>query len=349
MLFNEVKYLKLISPRLERFAIKKDDGRTFLANCRCPICGDSEQSAKKTRGYFYNIGNRLLFKCHNCNASVSFPKWLKTFDLSIHQMLVMDEFQANSYTSNRITERDEKIPDLRTKPYRPSVLEGLKSINDLDDAHPAVEYVKNRKIPEIYWKDLYYAPKFHKWTLGHTDKFARVVKEFSNQEHPRLIIPFFTKDTKEAFMYHARAFGDEKPKYISIKIDKKPPPFYGMDRVNMNERVYIVEGPIDSLFLPNAVAVGSSGLHGFDYDIEKTYVMDNENRNREILREYKKLIDLGYDVCIWPDTYKFKDINEAYLAGLSLLDIKQIIDYNTFNGLKAEMRFSQWRKIRDDE
>ena len=348
MLYTDVRYLKQVSYRLERFKIKKDTGSTFLANCRCPICGDSETNSKKTRGYFYNVANAILFKCHNCNASLSFGKWLKEYDNNLYNLYAVDKFRDKHGADPVTPSVERKMPDLRTKPYKPCVLEGLKSINDLDDAHPARAYVESRKIPETFWGDLYYAPRFHKWTLNHTDKFARVVKEFSNQEHPKLIIPFFTKDIREVFMYHARAFGDEKPKYISIKIDKKPPPFYGMDRVNMDERVYVVEGPIDSLFLPNAVAVGSSGLHVFDYDVEKTYVMDNENRNREILKEYKKLINMGYDVCIWPESYKFKDINEAVLAGLSILDIKRIIDDNTFNGLKAEMVFSQWRKVDND-
>ena len=348
MLYNDVKYLKLVSPRLERFKIKKDNGASFLANCRCPICGDSEQNSKKTRGYFYNRGSKLLFKCHNCNSSLSFAKWLKDYDFSVYSMYAVDEFQSRPQ-ANTFVEKPEKLPDLRTKPYVPSILAGLKSINELSDEHPVRKYVESRKIPEKFWSDLYYAPKFFSWTTGHTDKFARVVKSFPEQEHPRLVIPFFTRDTKEAFMYHARAFGKEAPKYYSIKLDKKPMPFFGMDRMNDKERVYILEGPIDSLFLPNSVAIGSSSLHQFDLDVEKTYVVDNENRNREILKEYEKLIKLGYDVCIWPDSWKYKDINEAVLAGESILDIKRVIDDNTYHGLRAEIRLNQWRKVKDED
>ena len=349
MLYNEVKYLKLVSYRLERFKIKKDDGNHFLANCRCPICGDSEQNSKKTRGYFYSRGNKLNYKCHNCNASMSFARWLKDFDFNIYSMFALEEFQHKNPGALDLPEPAEKIPQLKTKPYVPSVLTGLKSIIELPDDHPVRAYVESRKIPEEFWPDLYYAPKFHRWTLQHTDKFARVVKEFPQQEHPRLIIPFFTEDTKECFMYHARSFGDETPKYISIKLDKKPPPFYGMDRLDKHEKVYIVEGPLDSLFLPNAIAVGSSALHiAVDGGLDQTFVMDNENRNREILKEYKKLIDMGVNIVIWPETYTYKDINEAHQNGMSLFDIKQLIDDNTFNGLRAEMMFHQWRKVKDE-
>jgi apolipoprotein N-acyltransferase len=122
-----------------------------------------------------------------------------------------------------------------------------------------------------------------------------------------------------------------------------------MDRLDKHEKVYIVEGPLDSLFLPNAIAVGSSALHiAVDGGLDQTFVMDNENRNREILKEYKKLIDMGVNIVIWPETYTYKDINEAHQNGMSLFDIKQLIDDNTFNGLRAEMMFNQWRKVRDE-
>lgn len=347
MLYNEVKYLKLVSYRLERFVIKKDNGNSFLANCRCPICGDSETNAKKTRGYFYSIGTKLNFKCHNCNASLSFAKWLKEFDFNIYSMFAMEEFQSKPSTYTPDAEPERKSPQLKTKPYVPSILVGLKSIVELNDDHPVRKYVMGRLIPEKYWSEIYYAPRFFKWTLGHTDKFKNV--DMKN-DHPRLVIPFFTRDTKEVFMYHARSFGDEKPKYFSIKLDKKPAPFYGLDRLDENEKVYVLEGPLDSLFLPNAVAIGSSALHTFvDGGLDITYVVDNENRNKEILKEYKKLISMGLNVCIWPDTYEFKDINEAVESGMSIFDIKQLIDDNTFNGLRAEMRFNQWRKVRDED
>jgi len=281
---------------------------------------------------------------------MGFARWLKDFDFNVYSMFALEEFQYKNPGAASLPEPEEKEPQLKTKPHRPSVLGSLKSVIELSDDHPVVDYVKSRKIPEEFWPDLYYAPKFHRWTTEHTDKFTRVVKEFPKQEHPRLIIPFFTADTKECFMYHARAFGDEKPKYISIKIDKKPPPFYGMDRLNKDEKVYVVEGPLDSLFLPNAIAVGSSALHiAVDGGLDQTFVMDNENRNREILKEYQKLINMGVNVVIWPESYKYKDINEAYLSGMSLFDIKTLIDDNTHNGLRAEVMFNQWRKVRDED
>ena len=60
-IYLDKKYINLISPTLEKFKWKKDN----LANCRCPICGDSELSKTKARGYFFTSDNSYFYKCHN--------------------------------------------------------------------------------------------------------------------------------------------------------------------------------------------------------------------------------------------------------------------------------------------
>lgn len=333
MLYLDVKYLKQVAYRLDRFKIKKDNGNTFLANCRCPICGDSETSQKKARGYFYNTANSLMFKCHNCNASMGFSKWLKDFDFNAHSQYLLEVFKNKKETYEVLTE-------LKTKAYRPSILEGTKSVLDLPDDHPVLNYLIERKLPKDRWNLLYYAPKFFKWTKQHVDKFKDVD---DSRDHPRLIIPWFDVNG-ECFAYQARSFGDEQPKYFSITVDKKPARFYGLERLNRDEKIYVLEGPLDSLFLPNAIAVGSSSLHTFaDPGLDITYVLDNENRNREILKEYQKIIKMNVHIFIPTDTYTYKDVNEAVQNGF--FDIKQFIDDNTYSGLKAQVRFNEWRKI----
>ena len=43
--------------------------------------------------------------------------------------------------------------------------------------------------------------------------------------------------------------------------------------------------------------------------------MDNEPRSREIIKRMEKLIDKDYELVIWPDNVKEKDINDMVLAG----------------------------------
>ena len=170
-------------------------------------------------------------------------------------------------------------------------------------------------------------------------------------DHPRLMIPF--RDEKgEIFAYQGRAFGDEKPKYITIKLDEDADKIYGLDKVTHDKPVLVVEGPIDSMFLDNCIAVAGADfskplsiggrlmLNG-----ELTIIFDNEPRNKEICKQIEKNISQGRNVVIWPDSMKHKDINDMIIAGYTKEQVQQIITDNTFSGAAAQLRFTEWRKI----
>jgi hypothetical protein len=147
--------------------------------------------------------------------------------------------------------------------------------------------------------------------------------------------------------FQGRAFGSEEPKYYTIKIDETEEKIYGMDRLDFSRRIYVVEGPIDSLFLPNAIAVSGAS---FDTPTIRqlltnaTIVMDNEPRSKDITKQLSKYIDKGYNVVMYPDTVQEKDINEMILAGRTPSQILELINTNTFAGMEAKLRFSEWRK-----
>jgi DNA primase len=162
-----------------------------------------------------------------------------------------------------------------------------------------------------------------------------------------MIIPYFTPAGK-CFAYQGRAYGDEDPKYFTIKVDETEEKIYGLDRIDYGKRIFVVEGPIDSLFLPNAIAVSGSS---FDTPtIRKllanaTIVMDNEPRNKEIVKQLEKYIESGYSVCMFPDTVKQKDINEMVLeGGLSPDEIIELLNTHTYTGMEAKLKFINWRK-----
>jgi hypothetical protein len=222
-----------------------------------------------------------------------------------------------------------------------NVLDGLKSISDLPETHPAAKYVVSRLIPRQYWDVLYYAPNFMAWVNTVTPKFI----EGKFTDHPRLVIPFFNTDGK-CFAFQGRAFGKEAPKYLTIKIDKGAQKIYGLDRIDVTKKIYVVEGPIDSLFLPNAVAVAGAhlDLHLLDGVLSKTVVIDNEPRNKEITTQLDGYIKKGYACYIPPDNLLAKDINDLAMSGMSQSEIVDLIDSNTFTGIAATLRFTQWRK-----
>ena len=142
---------------------------------------------------------------------------------------------------------------------------------------------------------------------------------------------------------------DKTLRYITIRtVDSDSKLVYGMDRVDLNQTVKIVEGPIDSLFLSNCLASGDANLNLTAKNIsadDKVLIFDNEPRNKEIVKMMHDAIKSDSYVVIWPDTIQAKDINEMVMSGISNDEIEKIISSNTFKGLRAQMRFVSWKKV----
>jgi hypothetical protein len=121
-----------------------------------------------------------------------------------------------------------------------------------------------------------------------------------------------------------------------------------MWRANPKKRVYVVEGPLDSLFIDNTVAmVGAAAIDQVPsrfVNSDMVYVLDNEPRNRQIVKFNENLIDQGKTVCIWPNGIKDKDINDMVYR-FTPKEIKKIMDDNAVSGLEATMRLNRWRKV----
>lgn len=339
-LWLDIKYAKFVGHKLSRFKIKKDTGSEFCASYRCPICGDSQKSERKTRGNLYTVDSELFAKCFNCGSSLHFSNLLKIVDHALYSQYKMEKFGKENRKEIE-THKLPVVPKLENGKFN-QIFDSCLSIQELNNTHPAKQYVMNRMIPESFWDELYYTPKFYTWSQEHTDKF----KDVFNAEHPRLLIPWYDKNNN-VFAYHARAFGTERSRYYSIVLDKTVPRFYGMDRLNTSNRIYCVEGQIDSMFLPNAIAVGGSSLNSFDIiGADIVYCYDNQPRNKEIVKLVEKTIDEGKIVSLIPeDIFVWKDINEAIMAGQTSEDMVCMIDKYASSGLKAKIMFNQWSKI----
>ena len=349
------KFVNFLSSRLERFAWKKDN----LANCRCPLCGDSQKNTSKARGFFYEKGGSYYYKCHNCGASHSLYTFLEFVDPTLK-----NEYQLERYRSNQ-TPRPKRVQIKATgvekmfgkrKPKEVVKSKLLVPINELDADHPARIFVKHRMIPKEKYDLLYF-----------TESFGEYIKELTGvvvlSPEPRLVLPFFDKDGnivaaqgRSLNMGSSTGSIDRENdttrktlRYVTIKSPDAPEKlWFGQWRVNPKKRIYIVEGPIDSLFLDNCIAmVGASGLNNIPEhlkDSEGVYILDNEPRNQQIVKLMERLIDSGRKVCIWPRSVMLKDINDMIIAGMSKSKIKKIIDDNTFEGLEAKYRLSHWSK-----
>ena len=320
--FVDVKYINLISSRFQKFKRVKNN----LYNFRCPICGDSQTNKNKARGYLYQIKNNTNYKCHNCGINVSFNNFLKQIDTQIHKQYIFEKFKEGNTGKNFTTQAP--VLKFETPKFKPKL--NLPKASENPDAKA---YLENRKLnPDNY----YYTEKFKEWTNSLRPTFDNVSKDES-----RIIIPLFHQNILVGFQ--GRALGPSKVKYITIMLTDDAPKIYGLDKVQKNKSVYITEGPFDSTFISNSIA-----LCGSDGDVDKwgisnpVWIYDNEPRNREILSRISRVIEMGQKVVIWPSTIKEKDINDMVLSGL---DVQSVIESNTYSGLEAKLKFTTWKKI----
>ena len=316
------KYIGIISSRLLKFKRVKPN----LYNFRCPICGDSQKHRNKARGYLYAVKADVNFRCHNCGASMTFSNFLKTMDPVIHKQYVFEKFKDNKTGRGTVVEEPKfnfEAPQFKSKLDLPKA-----STNPV-----AKKYLENRKLnPDKF----YYTDKFKAWSNSHKKTFDDV-----RYDEPRIIIPLFYKKILVGFQ--GRSLGPSKVKYIPVMINDDAPKIYGLDQIRGGTPVYITEGPFDSTFLLNSIA-----MCGADGDVGKwgistpVWVYDNEPRNSEIVRRISDTIDRGEEVVIWPSNIHEKDINDMVLAGH---DVQSVVELNVYHGLKAKLQFNTWKRI----
>ena len=334
--FIDRSFLLQVSPKLQRFTKKKDD----LYNFRCPLCGDSQKNKLKARGYIHRKQNDYFYMCHNCGVSTTFYNFLKQVDPNLLQEYQLERYK-NGETGNNNYPKPEFDEFKAEKPTFKKALE-LPTIESLPEAHFAKNYVQQRKIPQALYSQLYYAEDFAAFiqNLG-------IEKEGLHQNDKRLVIPFYDKE-KNLLAVQGRSLGESKLRYITLKLHDDNKKVYGLDRIDTDELVYVVEGPIDSMFLENAVATADSNLESITDVLDKSKVVlifDNEPRNKEIVNKIHHAIDNHFNVVIWPEMVEAKDINDMILDGFSPDEIQEFIDKNTFVNLRAMMEFVNWKKI----
>ena len=333
MSYLDDKYLGLISPRLEKF--KKV--RAGVYNFRCPYCGDSQRHKNKARGYIYRNKADYNFKCHNCGMTRSFTYFLKDRDRPLYDEYVMERYKEGLTGKGTVTP-EPKFTFPQPKFRKKDICDELTKISELNTTHRAKKYLINRGINEDTLSKLYYCPNFKEWTNKHK-------KIFDNTKHDdqRIIIPLRHSDG-QLFGYQGRSLDPtSKMRYITVMLDEDAPKLYGLEKINTKKPIYILEGPFDSLFVENSVA-----MCGSDVDIRSfgwsdyIWVFDNEPRNREIVSRIERCINRGDKVVIWPSHIQEKDVNEMILAKY---DICTILEGSTHSELTAKLKLNLWKKV----
>ncbi len=316
------KFINLISSKLQKFKRVKSD----LYNFRCPICGDSKKNKSKTRGYLYSMKADVNFRCHNCGASMTFSSFLKQQDPVLHKQYVFERFKDG--TTGRATVVEEPKFEFKAPKFKKKI-----NLPKASENPSANGYLTARKLNS---NDFYYAENFKKFvnTLKPTFEDTRYDEE-------RIIIPLYYE--KNLIGLQGRSLGPSKVKYITVMINDDAPKIYGLDNIRTDAPVYVTEGPFDSTFIRNSVA-----MCGADADVSRwgisnpVWIYDNEPRSSEIVRRIGNTIDSGESLVIWPNGIDDKDINDMVMSGL---DVQSVIESNTYSGLEAKLKFNTWKKI----
>ena len=267
------------------------------------------------------------FKCHNCGASMSFSNFIKHVDPATHKQYTLEKFKEGHSGGRNFVVQE---PDFKFE--APKFKKSLK-LPKASENPRASGYLTARKLDT---SQFYYAKNFK--------KFANSLKRTFNSEkydEDRIIIPLYYE--KNLIGFQGRSINPSPVKYITVMLDDDAPKIYGLDNIRTDAPVYVTEGPFDSTFLRNAIA-----MCGADADVSKwgisnpVWIYDNEPRNREIVNRIAKTIDTGDSVVIFPSSIDEKDINDMVMAGH---DVQKIVECNTYSGLEAKLKFNTWKKI----
>jgi transcription elongation factor Elf1 len=341
-LIIDSKFVRLLSSRLRNFKQKKD----YLWNFSCPFCGDSKKNLSKARGYVFAKGNNLFYGCHNCGEGTNVANLVKQVDPSLHQEYTLERYkEGKSNTSNFKATTLNISPPRFDKLAKQKVFEHSEWCDKLPSGHFCLTYLQKRQIPQEYYSKLLFTSKYKQF-------IDALIPNHGKQliDDARLIIPFYdVYNNLVAVSGRALENSDKTLRYITIRtVDSDSKLVYGMDKVDLNQTVKIVEGPIDSLFLSNCLASGDANLNLTAKNIsadDKILIFDNEPRNKEIVKLMQDAIKSDSYVVIWPDTIQAKDINEMVMSGISNDEIEKIISSNSFSGLEAQTRFTFWKKV----
>lgn len=350
MKFIDIKYIRLASVYLQGF---KDVGReTYIF--RCPICGDSKKSTSKKRGYLYATNDGAFFKCYNGCDSMSLHNFLKRLSVELAQQYMAetfgasakkpdeDTFDPDAFKTGRkmsVTEEPVKVK----RPKRKTTLDTMIPIKDLPHDHDVSEYVRSRFIPEGV--ELYYAPNLNE-TMATIEAYKD--RPFST-DYKALVFPFRGIDGTLNYLSARLLFNSDNRRFAMMELEEEGPKFWGLEKVDFEQPVYLFEGPIDAMMVDNGVAFGGGQLRlGAKYldafcqaGLTLVYDADYKSNDQIFTDMLKSIRRDGRTVVLHDKDFgSFKDVNDARKAGWSREQIQQYLIDKSYKGLKAELKLA---------
>lgn len=333
-------YINRLSLRLECFKQKKPGRYNF----RCPICGDSAKDKYKTRGWIFAKDGKTKFHCFNddsCGSSFSY--FLKRVDPVLHAEYALEKFKEYGNQTKREINKIELEPPKRSA-GDPDIVHDLPTIASLPKDHFARKYIDSRQLPGHWLDKLYFCDHWK----ALTNQFEPNTYETIYKDEPRIVIPAYNQQ-KELICFQGRSLDPEvdEKKYLTVKVQDTLK-IWGMDRIKPGQRVYLLEGAFDAMFLNNTAAIlgGSANPEDLPDGYEWVFVLDNEPRNVSVLRRYQQMVDRRAKFVSWKDwKYPWKDVNLCIQHGVLSRDIQKYFDANIVSGLTAQLELDKWKKV----
>lgn len=339
-IYTQFKYITLLSVMLSGF---KKVGNN-LWNFRCPLCGDSLKNTNKRRGYIYLKDTTYRFHCHNCGEDKKFSGLLYELDSELYNeyrkdiaLELLETNKSEEKNKNDTQNVDKKFPTIAL------ITKYCTKLSELNDEHPARQYMLNRKVPESEYKRLYYTDKFSELVLhSFGDKYENIKKPDSGI---LFLLHAYDNDVCQIVGYQLRSIDpniSKAQRFMTCAYDGYNIMF-GLDKLDITKPHYVVEGPIDSLFIGNSIAVITSTLWKANLQ-NAIYINDCEPRNQSVSKQVKKCIDAGYKTVMLPEQYTGMDINDIAKTGVVDNSLLNLINENTYQGLPAKVFFAKWSK-----
>ena len=332
-LWCDDKYLRLVSGQLDQFKYLAPQKSRF----RCPFCGDSAHNKLKARGYTFPKQQTIIYKCHNCDLALPFGAFLKRLSRPLFNAYIIENFREHA--PPRIVEPPPPIIAKRL----PILFAGVEQLSGASLAPallPVRDYVTARQLPDSALTRLYGTMCGHRWlsSLVGAEKAGGI-----SDGLPYLVIPLRLANHEG---YGAQLRLLTRKEYLKFRWGHDQLRIFGLDACDTAALTYCVEGPLDALCVPNAIAMcGSDILSGVERLSDsgmpvtnRVLVWDNEPRNPQITKHLRTAIAAGERVVIWPRALP-KDLNEMVAAGHN---VASLLAQHTYRGLAAQLEYRQW-------
>lgn len=337
------KYLDVISNRLDRFSWKSDK----LANCRCPICGDSEKNSKKARGFFIlrndSTGDFYYYLCHNCGYTRNFSMFLKEHHADYYSLYRSEVYLEKNGSKPKPKAEVETLQIKRPEFNTSLIWNNATRIEDLSLDNEHRRYLLSRGVTEEYWNRLFFTEDYKQMVSDYSPAEGKKLQGFD----PRIVLPLYTKE-KKLFGFVGRTINPSRERYLTIKLDQEHTKVYGLDSMASSGPTFVLEGPIDALFIQNSIACCGtylSPLYIKENISNPVVVLDNQPRNIDVVNTMLKYVKADIPVVVWKNiSTSLKDINDMVLSGIKPQHLVDFMKKNTYTGMQAKLEIEFWKK-----